>query len=206
MLTMLNQHYGPLDIHVIANGRDPGLFVPDEKEPYILAVGRVWDEGKNVGALHHVARDLLWPIYVAGDQKHPDGRTVDQENVIYLGSIPVPSLADWMGRASIYALPARYEPFGLSILEAGLAGCALVLGDIPSLREIWDDCAVFVPPNDVDALRDGIQCLIDDEDRREALGCHARARAVQFTPEKMGSAYLSLYADLIARNNRLFKN
>ena len=35
-------------------------------------------------------------------------------------------------------LPARYEPFGLSILEAALSGCALVLGDLPSLRELWD--------------------------------------------------------------------
>ena len=39
----------------------------------------------------------------------------------------------WFARAGIYALPAVYEPFGLSVLEAALSGCALVLGDIPSL-------------------------------------------------------------------------
>ena len=56
-----------------------------------------------------------------------------------------------MGRAAIYALPARYEPFGLSILEAALSGCALVIGDIPSLREIWADAALFVPSDGHDA-------------------------------------------------------
>ena len=45
--------------------------------------------------------------------------------------------------AAIFARPARYEPFGLAILEAAQAGCALVLGDIPSLRELWADAALL---------------------------------------------------------------
>ena len=64
------------------------------------------------------------------------------------------ALARKMAEASIYALPARYEPFGLSALEAALSGCALVLGDIPSLREIWGPAAIYVPADDkVGALR-----------------------------------------------------
>ncbi len=44
-------------------------------------------------------------------------------------------MADADGGRGDLRLPARYEPFGLSVLEAALSGCALVLGDIPSLRE-----------------------------------------------------------------------
>ena len=40
--------------------------------------------------------------------------------------------------------PARYEPFGLGILEAATQGCALVLGDLPSLVELWKGAARFV--------------------------------------------------------------
>ncbi len=69
-------------------------------------------------------------------------------------------MAGWLGRASIFALPARYEPFGLLPLEAALSGCALVLGDIPSLREVWGDAAWFVPPDDRDALTAAIGSLI----------------------------------------------
>jgi hypothetical protein len=54
-----------------------------------------------------------------------------------LGPLEASELAGWMHRAAIYALPARYEPFGLSALEAAQAGCALVLGDLSSLREVW---------------------------------------------------------------------
>ena len=55
--------------------------------------------------------------------------------------------------AAIYALPARYEPFRLEVLEAAAPGCALVLGDIASLRELWDGAALFVAPDDDRALR-----------------------------------------------------
>ncbi len=206
MVTMLNQHYGPLDVKVIPNGRNINSFAPGEKEPFVLAIGRVWDEGKNIAALERVAPELTWPVYVAGEQKHPDGGKAETENVCYLGSLPVPELADYLGRGSIFALPARYEPFGLSVLEAGLSGCALVLGDIPSLRENWEDAAVFVPPNDAIALQTAIQDLMSDDDRREALGVCARARAIQFTPARMATSYLTLYSDLMAANNLIIKN
>lgn len=206
MLAMLNQHYGPLEVRVIPNGRNSAVFSPDKKNAFVLSIGRVWDEGKNIAALEHIAPHLDWCVYVAGEQRYPDGGVAEQENVCYLGALPLAALADWLGRASIFALPARYEPFGLSILEAGLAGCALVLGDIPSLRENWDDCAVFVPPNDSEILQMAIQDLICDEDRREALATCARARALQFTPEKMAAGYVSLYGDLLAARSEILRN
>lgn len=196
MASSLNEHYGPLSVRVIPNGRRADLFEPAAKEPFVLSIGRLWDEGKNIGALECVAPDLSWPVYVAGDAKNPEGTTVTQDNLQALGVLPVPALADWLRRASIYALPARYEPFGLSILEAALAGCALVLGDIPSLRENWDDAAVFVSPNDGECLRDAIQDLIKDKERREALASCARVRALQFTAERMAAGYFSVYTEL----------
>jgi glycosyltransferase involved in cell wall biosynthesis len=107
-------------------------------------------------------------------------------------------LAGWMSRAAIYAMPARYEPFGLSILEAGLSGCALVLGDIPSLREVWRDAAIFVSPDDPTALAAAIQRLIDDAPLRAALGTRARRRAVRFSPLAMARGYLDAYRDALA--------
>jgi glycosyltransferase involved in cell wall biosynthesis len=108
-------------------------------------------------------------------------------------------MAAWFSRAPIYALPARYEPFGLSALEAGLAACALVLGDIPSLREVWDDAALFVPPGDAEALAAALNGLISDTPRRRALASRARLRALQFTPRRMATAYLQAYREVSCR-------
>lgn len=151
---------------MLPNGRNSSLFAPSEKDPYILSVGRLWDEAKNLRTLDRVAPHVEWRVYVAGDTCHPGGGSATHHNVHALGPLSGDTLASWFSRASIYALPARYEPFGLSALEAGLAGCALVLGDIPSLREVWGNAAIFVPPDDAGALRAALQTLIIDSDLR----------------------------------------
>ncbi len=93
--------------------------------------------------------------------------------------------------------PARYEPFGLAVLEAALSGCALVLGDLESLRERWDGAAVFVPPWDDDALLDAIAALAGDEPRRRGLGVAARERGLAFTPRRMAQGYRAIYTALV---------
>jgi glycogen(starch) synthase len=106
-------------------------------------------------------------------------------------------LRAWMARATIFALPARYEPFGLSALEAAQAGCALVLGDIPTLREVWGDDALFVAPGDVDALAHAIDALIADPLRAGAIGACARARSEAMSAHRMAQSYAELYAELV---------
>ena len=69
----------------------------------------------------------------------------------FLGLCRTPELISQMSVASIFAHPALYEPFGLSVLEAARAGCCLILSDIPSLRELWDGAAIFVDPRQPEA-------------------------------------------------------
>jgi glycogen(starch) synthase len=198
MLSFLERNYGPTRRGmVVPNGRDPSRFPAAPKEPVIMAAGRLWDEAKNLAALDAAAGGLPWPVYVAGEEQHPEGGLVQSHNVQPLGQLPGQVLAQWLGRAAIYALPARYEPFGLSVLEAGLAGCALVLGDIPSLHEIWGDTALYVPPDRPDVLRDILNQLIDDAGLREDLAGRARTRALQLTPERMAAAYAAVYTTLL---------
>jgi glycosyltransferase involved in cell wall biosynthesis len=195
----LVRHYGLGDaVTVIPNGRDPSLFPPAAKERFVFAAGRVWDEAKNLIALDEVAPNVPWPVYIAGDLGAPGGGEAPLHHARQLGQLHRGALADWLGRAGIYAFPACYEPFGLSVLEAALAGCALVLGDIPSLREIWGAAATFVEPDDRAALARAITRLCDDEALRRAHGAQARRHALMFGPERMADAYLALYTRLRA--------
>ena len=195
MLETLVRNYGYAHAAlVLGNGRSPALFKPAAKAACILAAGRLWDEGKNLAALQAVAPQLPWPVRLAGSTSHPDGGSVLPSWVYCLGELPVEELARHLSIASIYALPARYEPFGLSVLEAALCKCALVLGDIPSLREIWGPAALYVAPDDHAALQATLCRLIDDRAERLRLGAAARARALHFTPARMADAYLSAYA------------
>jgi glycosyltransferase involved in cell wall biosynthesis len=201
MLNALQTHYGPLPAtQVIHNGRNPRLFRPERgaaKQPMILAVGRLWDEAKNISALDSVAGEVAWPIYVAGEDQHPTGGQAQFGRVRTLGKLPPRELASWMAKAAIYAFPARYEPFGLSVLEAALSGCALVLGDIDSLRELWGNAALFVAPDDTQALASALQQLTADGALRTQMAQAARRRAQQYTLSAMGAAYWQAYQSLL---------
>jgi glycosyltransferase involved in cell wall biosynthesis len=74
-----------------------------------------------------------------------------------------------------------------------------VLGDIPSLREIWDDAAVFVPPDDPAALEAALNHLIHEPAHRAEFARRAGRRAARYTPRRMADAYLSVYGHLARR-------
>jgi glycosyltransferase involved in cell wall biosynthesis len=178
---------------LVPNGLDlPPSNVP--KRPFVLAAGRLWDEAKGVATLAEAARHLPWPVLVAGDG--PAG-----EGLHHLGRLPPAELRALMAEAAVFAAPARYEPFGLAVLEAAASGCALVLGDIPSLRELWGGAARFVSRNEPDALRlrRALLDLIGNEAARERLGAAARERARAFTRDRMVEGYLEVYAGLLGK-------
>jgi glycogen(starch) synthase len=78
-------------------------------------------------------------------------------------------------------------------VEAALAGCALVLGDIPSLREVWADAALFVPPDDHQSLADTLERVIRSNALREDLSRRAQLRARRYSPERMALGYIEAY-------------
>lgn len=199
MLETLPLNYGYTGPGVVLpNGCAPEAFAPAErKREVVLAAGRFWDEAKNLAALEAVAPALPWPVQIAGMAAHPDGGGVLPTGVDFLGELPRAELAQRYAQAAIYALPARYEPFGLSVLEAGLSGCALVLGDIPTLREVWGPAAVYVPPDDTAQLYATLVRLMASPEERLRLAAAARERALLFHPQRKAQAYLAAYARLL---------
>jgi glycosyltransferase involved in cell wall biosynthesis len=189
-------------VTIVPNCRDAGAWTPDHKEPFIFSAGRLWDPAKNLRTLEAIASYLPWPVYVAGARAAPDGHAVEFTKTRQLGRLPPDAIKSWMARASIYVLPARYEPFGLSILEAALSGCALVLGDIASLRENWSGVARFVHPDRPDELCLAVQELIDAPEARRAAGEAARERGKRFSPHAHVTAYARLYQEMVATHDR----
>lgn len=197
MLHALGREYGfSGPALVVPNGLPPVARARTRKQPLVLAAGRVWDEAKNIGALDRVADRVRWPIAVAGDTHVDGGGSAAPSHLRVLGRLPRAEVTRWMARASIYALPARYEPFGLSVLEAAQQECALVLGDIPSLRELWDGAAWFVPPDDQAALQRALRQLMEEQGTRGLLGRSARARAARYSDRRCALRYLDVYRAL----------
>ena len=177
----------------VPHGRDAALFHPQDKRDEVLCVSAPGDEAQNLLMLKRVAEELPWPVLVAGRDDLADGAPLHA-----LGTLGEPERAAHMGRSAIFASPTRYEPFGFAVLEAALAGCALVLGDISTLRETWGDAAIFAAPDDAQAFGAGLRLLIEDDGLREEMAGRARDVALKFTPERMADGVYEGYQSLVA--------
>jgi glycosyltransferase involved in cell wall biosynthesis len=186
---------------VIWNGL-AGIETPasaETKEPFILAAGRLWDEAKNVAVLPSIADGLDWPVRIAGARRQEGSAAGIEDGVEWLGKLPNSELLAVMRKAGIFVSPAVYEPFGLTVLEAAASGCALVLSDIPTFRELWDDAAMFVDPRNGEQIRDALNALSRDAALRTKLQDRARERAASYTLTAKADGYERLYRDMLAK-------
>jgi glycosyltransferase involved in cell wall biosynthesis len=178
----------------VHNGRHPVVPRPVPQADFVFTASRLWDEGKNISVLDSAAARIGVPLQAAGPVEGPNGARGQFDSLDLLGELSEARLASLLAARPVYASAALYEPFGLSVLEAAFAGCALVLSDIPTHRELWRGCARFVPADDPEAFADAADRLIANPAEREELGRAAALRARQFTPEAMAERMAGLYS------------
>lgn len=192
------QYYYATPTSVIHNGLSSEGFAKSNKENFVLSVGRIWDEAKNFRTLNEAARFCSVPIAVAGENRHPEtGNKTEFEHLYFTGNLERDKLSHYMGRAAVYCLPAAYEPFGYTPLEAALCGCALVLSDLESLNEIWQEAAIYFNPEDPLELADQLKRVIADKSLRSQLATRAMKRAKTLSATNMAANYMKLYQKLV---------
>jgi glycosyltransferase involved in cell wall biosynthesis len=201
MQRALYRHYGPMSaVRVIPNGHEPVNLQARSKGQFILSAGCVGDGAGNIATLLRAAARVTWPVRVAGSGTNPDISGAGLQDVCMLGEMHRAHVRAWLARAPIFALPTRYEPSGHALLEAAHSRCALVVGDIDSLREEWDGAAVFVDPDDDAGLVCALQRLIANPAERDDYANRAFARARRRTASAMSAAYANVYAELTAQH------
>jgi glycosyltransferase involved in cell wall biosynthesis len=182
---------------VIRNGIE-GPHPHTTKQPFILAAGRQWDEAKNLSILAGLAPNIPWPIRTNGpvDLRSDHGANAAPRKMEGSRELPHHELLEMMGRAAIMASPAVYEPFGLAVLEAASAGCALVLSDIETFRELWDGAALFVEARDEAAWQAALIRLTNDDSLRTELQHRAAERAQLYSLDATVEGYVELYREV----------
>ncbi|HTR64985.1 MAG TPA: glycosyltransferase family 4 protein [Terriglobales bacterium] len=191
---------------VIYHGRNPVYFNPYvAKEESVLAVGRLWDASKQVSLLTQQIHSL--PVCIAGAEAPVGTRdtirtdvkvAVNQVRVAVKGPQTEAQMRNLYSRASIFAATARYEPFGMSAVEAALSRCAIAANDIPSMRELWGEAALYFSANDAGSLAELVRRLGSDRELRLAYANRAYQRAREcFTSMRMVEEYLRLYRTLV---------
>lgn len=181
---------------VIANGRSLANTNSKSNTRKLQAVtaGRLWDEAKNISLLAKV--DAPGPLLIAGDATAVAGDTPNiPGNVQLLGMLAPADLHALFRESAIYICPSRYEPFGLAPLEAAQCGCALLLHDIPPLREIWQEDALYFRSGAELILQ--LRWLSEQPDELAAAQVRAARRARSFSAERMAEGYHALLQQLV---------
>ena len=196
---------------VIYPGRNPIFFNPYvSKDDSVLSVGRLLDAGKQVLLLTQHVQPFSVCI-VGAEQTVPLPRipiradvkvSTNQSCVAIRGPQTEAQLRALYSRAAVYAATARYEPLGMSALDAAFSRCAIVANDIPSFREVWGDAALYFRTNDASSLAGTLRQLGADRALRHAYADRAFTRARErFTTKRMIDDYLALYRTLLATNS-----
>lgn len=191
-LEELSRSYGPFEAtFLIPNGFSPRGRRSRRKSCTIFSV----TEDSETDLWDRIAPHLDWRVSVAAglESAMPEslGGCVER-----LGALSEAAFHARLDSAAIYASPSRRPPGGDAILEAASRGCALVLGDLPALREHWEGAAVFLPTNEMEAWCGLLQLLIHDENARRELGFRARVRARRFSARARAKRWIGAYEAL----------
>lgn len=199
MLDLCKGIYGGIsNAKVVYNGISLPLVDPlyefNSKRPIVFSMGRLWDEAKNIELLLKAAPYINGEIFIAGakSKDFPCPR-----NVRFLGTLSHQQVMNWLKISAVYALPVRYEPFGLSFLEAASNQCSLVGGDTPTLREIWGNSMTYVDPDDAKGLAKACNDILEKPTEGRKKGEKAYQYAKKYPLYKMKEQYLEVYKQLI---------
>lgn len=116
--------------------------------------------------------------------------------VIRPGYVSPSDLSAFYSAAAAFVFPSRYEGFGLPVVEAMACGCPVICSRRGSLPEAAGDAALYIDPEDTDALADAMRRIAEDPAFGAALAEQGRAQASSFSWRRSAQTVLSLYRRL----------
>jgi len=196
----LTDHVDPAKVHVVHHGVDNRYRVNgplESTDSFVLHVSLA-SRRKNPEAVVEVARRLDDRFVIAGSGWEGYFRDVGEtDNVELLGYVPETDLLDLYQNAAVFYFPTLHEGFGLPVLEAMAAGCAVVTSDVYAVPEVTGDAAILHGPNDVDRHVEAIDQLLDDPDQRYELAIQAIDRSQQFSWKKTARETTEVYRSVL---------
>lgn len=175
------------------------------ERPYLLSVG-TREPRKNgatlIRAFARIAPEIVHDLVMVGPAGWMGGDLdralaalppTIRERVRLTGFVADADLPRWYAGAAAFAYPARYEGFGLPVLEAMACGAPVVTSDLSSLPEVSGDAALLVPPDDEAGLAAALLRLATDPALAADLGRRGLARAAEFSWERTAALTVAAY-------------
>lgn len=180
----IEKYYGRKDsVYVVHHGIDHDRFkafseeersagllrlqaaYPSLQRPYLLYVGQIQPR-KNIGSLiaafEQLNREDIQLVIAGGHGWHQDetlrriSSSPRKESIIMTGAVPDDLLPALYANSEAFILPSLQEGFGIPLIEAAACGAPLVTSNRSSMKEIAEEAAILINPEDVSSLMQGI--------------------------------------------------
>ena len=189
-----------LDIRIIYNAIDQ-LFKPINKEfnkesPVILHFGTGW--GKNL-------ENTIYALYSINCHLNIIGViTEEQKNILQKGNVDYSvktnltddEIINEYNNCDIVSICSYIEGFGMPIIEAQAVGRAVITSKIEPMTEVAGNGALFVNPDNIYEIRDGILKIIEDDNLRKTIIENGYRNIERFNPVIMARQYINLYKEI----------
>jgi len=175
------------------------------QKPYILYVGSLYPH-KNVEIVARALKTLAQPspllvivsarnVFMKRFETYL--KEIKADNLVQMvGYIPDKDLATLYKASQGYIFPSLSEGFGLPGLEAMAYGTPVIASDIPVLKEIYGEAAVYFNPRSEIDIAAKIRQIISGESLPKLLIRKGRERVKKFSWEKMAKETLAIYNSL----------
>lgn len=203
----------PERVRNVLNGLDTELYSPDraekKREEEILCVGRASDPNKGIRVLVEAfARLPSHYRLTLVDSDHPGNAVFEwaraagvADRLRVTGRVGTDALVHLYRRASVVAVPSRYEGFGLPAVEAMACGTPVVAcraGALPEVLALTGG-GLLVDRDAPEALAAGLLALLEDPARREQLAARGRERVeAHLSWRRVAAATLAGYEEVLA--------
>ncbi len=161
---------------------DKGSPAPDPRRLMTVAMMRAGDKMDSYAILAKALRlieDRSWTLAVIGDgpmRQEVQALYAGLPNIEWLGERNAVEIAELLGRGGVYVWPGCGEAYGLAYLEAQAAGLPVVAQETAGVPAVVEAgvTGLLTPDGDVAAYAEAVAALLDDRQRRDAMGQAAR--------------------------------
>lgn len=185
------------DITVIHNAIDP-IFQRSDKDvssipKKVLIIGT--NPNKNLERTFEALRDINCELTIIGKPTDEQVAILRKNKIVYnvKTGLTDQQVVKEYENTDIVSFISLFEGFGMIVIEANKVGRPVITSDIPVLREVAGDAALFVDPMNVDDIKNGFQRLFEDADLRRNLVDKGYENVKCFEVGKILEQWISIY-------------
>lgn len=197
------------NLHVIPNcvtvSIAPRLKYICPKQFRVLHIGTA--PNKNLDRVIIAVAELPCVLVIIGRLSAGQERLLRKHQVKYenYSAVTDEEILRYYYEADIVLFVSLYEGFGLPILEAQAVGRPVVTSNREPMRSIAGQGALFVDPEDVEAIREGVRTIVSNVELQTRLFSFGLENVKRYEPEKIALEYASVYERIIAEETSVFQ-